>query len=70
VFIGVAGPIEAGFADSLSKPSRNLTGFTVFAPEWGGEIDPAFERDQPSMTQVTAPFDLDIGVGRYVDCLT
>jgi ABC-type uncharacterized transport system substrate-binding protein len=63
VFMGVAEPIEAGCTDSLSKPSRNLTGFTVFDPAIGGKSIQLLKEIKPSMTKVTALFDLDIGVG-------
>jgi ABC-type uncharacterized transport system substrate-binding protein len=66
VFLGVAEPIEAGFTDSLSKPSRNLTGFTVFDPQMGGKFIQLLKEIKPSITNVTALFDLDIGAGRHV----
>src|SRR5215467_2042648 len=66
VFIGVAEPIEAGFTDSLSKPSQNLTGFTIFDPEMGGKSIQLLKEIKPSITKVTALFDLDIGAGQHV----
>jgi putative tryptophan/tyrosine transport system substrate-binding protein len=66
VFVGVAEPIGSGFTDSLSKPSRNLTGFTVFDPEMGGKLVQLLKEIKPSITKVTALFDLDIGAGRHV----
>jgi ABC-type uncharacterized transport system substrate-binding protein len=66
VFVGVAEPLEAGFTDSLSKPSRNLTGFTVFDPEMGGKFIQLLKEIKPSIVKVTALFDLDIGAGRVV----
>jgi putative tryptophan/tyrosine transport system substrate-binding protein len=66
VFIGVAEPIEAGFTDSLSKPSRNLTGFTVFDPEMGAKFIQLIKEIKPSIVKVTALFDLDVGAGRHV----
>jgi putative ABC transport system substrate-binding protein len=66
VFVGVAEPLEAGFTDSLSKPSRNLTGFTVFDPEMGGKLIQLLKEIKPSIAKVTALFDLDIGAGRHV----
>ena len=66
VFIGVAEPLEAGFTDSLSTPSRNLTGFTIFDPEMGGKSVQLLQEIKPSIGKVTALFDLDIGAGRHV----
>ena len=66
MFIGVAEPLEAGFTDSLSKPSRNLTGFTIFDPEMGGKSIQLLQEIKPSIGKVTALFDLDIGAGRHV----
>src|SRR5215813_5918428 len=66
VFIGVAEPLEAGFTDSLSKPSRNLTGFTVFDPEMGAKFIQLLKEIKPSIVKVTALFDLDLGAGRHV----
>ena len=66
VFIGVAEPIEAGFTDSLSKPSRNLTGFTIFDPEMGAKFIQLLKEIKPSIVKVTALFDLDLGAGRHV----
>jgi putative ABC transport system substrate-binding protein len=66
VFIGVAEPVEAGFTNSLSKPSRNLTGFTVFDPEMGAKFIQLLKEIKPSIVKVTALFDLDVGAGRHV----
>ena len=66
VFVGVAEPLEAGFTDSLSKPNRNLTGFTIFDPEMGAKLIQLLKEIKPSIVKVTALFDLDIGAGRYV----
>jgi putative ABC transport system substrate-binding protein len=36
-FLGVFDPIRSGFTDGLSRPSRNMTGFTVFDPDMGSK---------------------------------
>jgi putative ABC transport system substrate-binding protein len=53
VFINASDPLRSGFSDSLAKPSRNLTGFTVFDPAMGGKALQLLKDLKPNIYNVT-----------------
>jgi putative tryptophan/tyrosine transport system substrate-binding protein len=62
-FVNVAEPVEQGFAQSLSQPGRNITGFTNLEASVGSkmlqllkEIDPQIVRVVVIYNPQTAPF--------------
>jgi ABC-type uncharacterized transport system substrate-binding protein len=52
VFVQVTDPVGGGFVNSLSKPGRNATGFTVFDFDIGGKWLELLKQIAPSITQV------------------
>ena len=52
VFVQVADPVGAGFVDSLPRPGRNATGFTVFEYGIGGKWLELLKEVAPSITRV------------------
>jgi putative ABC transport system substrate-binding protein len=52
VFVQVTDPVGGGFVNSLSKPGRNATGFTVFDFDIGGKWLELLKQIAPSVTRV------------------
>ena len=52
VFVQVADPVGAGFVDSLARPGRNATGFTVFEYGIGGKWLELLKEVAPHVTRV------------------
>jgi putative ABC transport system substrate-binding protein len=52
VFVQVTDPVGGGFVNSLSKPGRNATGFTVFDFDIGGKWLELLKQVAPSVTRV------------------
>jgi putative tryptophan/tyrosine transport system substrate-binding protein len=52
VFVVVVDPVGAGFVQSLSKPSGNITGFSTFEPEIGGKWVETLVEVVPSLKRV------------------
>ena len=65
MFIFVGDPIQSGFSEGLARPSRNLTGFTVFDPAMGGKMLQLCKDLKPELRRVTAMYNPDLGGGRY-----
>ena len=51
VFASVADPVGSGFVESLSRPGRNITGFTHFEPPMGGKWLEALNKVAPGVTR-------------------
>jgi putative ABC transport system substrate-binding protein len=66
VFINASDPILSGFSDSLSKPSRNLTGFTVFDPAMGGKMLQLLKDVNPDLRKVALMSNPDASSGRQI----
>jgi putative ABC transport system substrate-binding protein len=66
VFLGVFDPISSGFSDGLSRPSRNLTGFTVFDPEFFGKSLQLLKDLKPTIRRVTSISNSDAAPGRLI----
>jgi len=66
VFLGVFDPIRSGFTDGLSRPSRNMTGFTVFDPDMGGKQLQLLKDVKPTIRRVTTISNSDAAPGRQV----
>jgi putative ABC transport system substrate-binding protein len=58
VFVQVADPVGGGFVDSLARPGRNATGFTVFEYGIGGKWVELIKEVAPSVTRVGMLRDL------------
>src|SRR5205085_10176741 len=63
IFVIVADPVGSGFVESLARPGRNATGFTVMEPTIAGkwlellkEIAPRVNRAAFLFNPATAPF--------------
>ena len=66
VFINVFDPIQSGFTDGLSRPSRNMTGFTVFAPDMTGKSMQLLKEMKPTIRRVTMISNSDASPGRHI----
>jgi putative ABC transport system substrate-binding protein len=66
VFIGVGDPISSGFSDSLSKPSRNITGFAVFDPAMSGKWLQLLKDLKSTVRRVTMISNSDAAPGRSI----
>ena len=66
VFINVSDPIQSGFTDGLSKPSRNITGFVVFDPTMGGKMLQLLRDLKPTILRVTMISNADASAGRLI----
>jgi putative ABC transport system substrate-binding protein len=64
VFISVGDPIQSGFSEGLARPSRNMTGFTVFDPAMGGKMLQLCKDIKPQLRRVTAMYNPDLGAGK------
>jgi putative ABC transport system substrate-binding protein len=64
VFMFVGNPIDSGFTDGLARPSRNMTGFTVFDPTIGGKMVQFLRDLAPNLRTVMAMYNPDFGGGR------
>jgi putative tryptophan/tyrosine transport system substrate-binding protein len=63
VFVIVTDPVGSGFVESLARPGRNATGFTIMEPMMGGkwlellkEIAPHLDRAAFLFNPATAPY--------------
>jgi len=63
VFVNVSDPVQSGFTDGLSKPSRNITGFVVFDPLMGGKMLQLLKDLTPEIRRVTAISNADTAPG-------
>ena len=52
IFVQVTDPVGGGFVNSLSKPGRNATGFTVFDFDIGGKWLELLKQVAPGVTRV------------------
>jgi putative ABC transport system substrate-binding protein len=52
IFVQVTDPVGGGFVNSLSKPGRNATGFTVFDFDIGGKWLGLLKQVTPTLTRV------------------
>jgi putative tryptophan/tyrosine transport system substrate-binding protein len=66
VFLGVYDPISSGFSDGLSRPSRNMTGFTVFDPAMVGKSMQLLKDLKPTIRRVTMISNSDAAPGRQL----
>src|SRR5215468_7148016 len=66
VFINVSDPIQSGFTDGLSKPSRNITGFVVFDPTIGGKMLQLLRDLKPAILRVTTISNAEASAGRLI----
>jgi putative ABC transport system substrate-binding protein len=64
VFLGVFNPIRSGFTDGLSRPSRNMTGFTVFDPDMGKKQLQLLRELKPTIRRATSLANSDAAPGR------
>jgi putative ABC transport system substrate-binding protein len=51
VFVGVGAPVEIGLVQSLSRPGRNVTGFTSFSPELANKRLELLKEAAPSVNR-------------------
>jgi putative ABC transport system substrate-binding protein len=66
VFLGVFDPILSGFTDGLSRPGRNMTGFTVFAEGLTGRSLQLLKDLKPTIHRVTMISNSDAAPGRHI----
>jgi putative tryptophan/tyrosine transport system substrate-binding protein len=67
VFVLVADPVGAGFADSLARPGRNATGFIALEYSFGGKWLELLKEISPSVTRamvIRDPTD-SAGIGLF-----
>jgi putative ABC transport system substrate-binding protein len=63
VFMFVGNPIGSGFTDGLARPSRNMTGFTLFDGSMGGKMVQLLRDLEPNLRAVVAMNNPDFGGG-------
>jgi putative tryptophan/tyrosine transport system substrate-binding protein len=59
VFVMVSDPVKLGFAASLSKPGKNITGFTPFEPSLGGKWVTLLREIAPGLRHVGILYNPD-----------
>jgi putative ABC transport system substrate-binding protein len=67
VFANVADPVGAGFVDSLSRPSGNITGFMIFEYGFSGKWLELLKQIAPQVTRAAVIRDpaLSFGIGIF-----
>jgi putative tryptophan/tyrosine transport system substrate-binding protein len=67
VFVHVPDPVGAGFANSLARPGRNVTGFTSFEFGMGGKWLELLKQIAPHVTRVAVLRDpaISAGIGQW-----
>ena len=67
VFVHVPDPVGAGFVDSLARPGRNATGFTLMAYSTSGKWLELLKEVAPGVTRVAVIRDSAItgGIGQW-----
>ena len=63
VFAGIADPVAAGYVESLARPGRNATGFTVFEYSIAGKWLELLKEIAPRVTRVEFLREPGIAVG-------
>jgi putative ABC transport system substrate-binding protein len=53
VFVGASDPVGAGYVESLSRPGRNITGFTLYEPSLAGKWLAVLREGAPAMRRVS-----------------
>jgi putative ABC transport system substrate-binding protein len=66
VFVQTTDPVAAGFVDSLARPGRNATGFTVFDWDIGGKWLGLLKEIAPSVTRVAVLQDPSTTAGAAI----
>jgi putative ABC transport system substrate-binding protein len=57
IFIGVAGPVEAGLVESLARPGENITGLTNIASVLSGKRLEVLKETVPKLSRVAVLWD-------------
>jgi putative tryptophan/tyrosine transport system substrate-binding protein len=57
VFIAASDPVKEGFAESLSKPGGNVTGFLLFEPSVAGKLAEILNEIAPKVTRAGLLYD-------------
>ena len=57
VFIAASDPVREGFAESLSKPGGNVTGFLLFEPSVAGKLAEILKEVAPNVTRAGLLYD-------------
>ena len=67
VFVSIIDPVGAGFVESLARPGRNVTGFSLFEYGLSGKWLELLKEIAPSVTRAAVLRDAAIasGVGQY-----
>jgi putative tryptophan/tyrosine transport system substrate-binding protein len=63
VFVLVVDPVGAGYVDSLARPGRNLTGFTLFEYSLAGKWLALLKEIAPKITRVAVLRDASVAAG-------
>jgi putative ABC transport system substrate-binding protein len=63
VFAGIGDPVGAGYVESLARPGRNATGFTVFEYSIAGKWLELLKEIAPRVTRVAVLRDSSIAAG-------
>jgi putative ABC transport system substrate-binding protein len=53
VFVGASDPVGAGYVESLSRPGRNITAFTLYEPSLAGKWLAVLREGAPAMRRVS-----------------
>jgi ABC-type uncharacterized transport system substrate-binding protein len=65
VFLQAGNPVGSGFVASIARPSRNLTGFTNYAPTLGGKWLELLKEVAPRLVRTAALFNPKTHTGQY-----
>ena len=65
VFLQAGNPVGSGFVASIARPSRNLTGFTNYAPTMGGKWLELLKEVAPRLVRTAALFNPKTHTGQY-----
>ncbi|MGA7738708.1 MAG: ABC transporter substrate-binding protein [Pseudolabrys sp.] len=63
VFAGIADPVAAGYVESLARPGRNATGFTIYEYSIGGKWLELLKQVAPNVTRVIVLRESGIAAG-------
>ena len=62
VFVGASDPVGAGYVESLARPGRNITGFTLYEPSLAGKWLSILKECSPAMARVALLVNPDTAI--------
>jgi putative ABC transport system substrate-binding protein len=62
VFVGASDPVGAGYVETLSRPGRNITGFTLYEPSLAGKWLAVLREAAPAIRRVSLLVNPDTAI--------